>query len=193
MNLFSNKNDVTIEGNLSQVDLKPGAQGGFFGSVTIAVSNNYKDKNTQQWVDKTAFVEVKVGDKFLSKLKSAPQVGDRFEIEGKLVMDEWQDQQTQKKRTALKVQGIRLLRHIDKAAVEVLKQAGFIQQAQPQQQQNNGYQQQPQNGGFQPQQQAQPARQGGFQPQQQQPQNSGFQPQQQQPQGGFNPMANQRQ
>lgn len=160
MNLFNNTNNVTIEGNLSQVGIKQG-QHGLFGSITVAVNNSYKD-NSGSWIEKTAFVDVNVNEKTLSSLKSQLNVGDRIEIEGKLITDTWKDKQTGANRSALKVQALRFNRHIEKAAVDCLKNAGFIQQAQPQ----SGYQQvQAQNQNFQPQAQAQ---------------------------GGFNPMGNQR-
>ncbi len=182
MNIFSNKNSVTIEGNIANIDVKQG-QHGYFGSITVAVNNSYKDQN-DNWVEQTAFVDVNVGGKFLSKLKAAPNKGDRIELEGKLVTEKWQDKTTGANRSALKVQALKLVRHVEKSAIDCLKQAGFIQvnqnqQAAPQQpvQQANGFNQQ-----------AAPQQQSGFNQPAQQP--NGFAQG-----GGFNQpqaLANQR-
>ena len=189
MNLFNKANEVTIEGNISQLDIKSSSTGNF-GTINVAVDNGYKDKQSGNWIEETAFIPVKVGDKILSKFKGNINKGDRIRFSGKLVMETWADKDTNAKKSALKVQALRVELHIPAAVKDLLKQNGFIntQNQQPAQQQQGGYQPaQQQQGGYQPAQQ----QQGGYQPAQQQ--QGGYQPQQSngyQRQG--NPMGNQR-
>ncbi|MBD1389374.1 single-stranded DNA-binding protein [Neiella sp. HB171785] len=166
---MAKKNDVCISGNISNVDVKNG-QRGYFGSLSIAVDDGYRDQQTQQWVDRVYFVEVKVADKFLKSVKATLAKGDYVEIEGKLVVEKWKDKDTQQDRQAMKVQGYRVAVHIPKAAKDCLKAAGFLgaQQTAPQTNQQAA----PQHN----QQPAQPQQQGGYQsaPQQPAPQPGGF-------------------
>lgn len=184
-------NTLSIGGNISKIDVKPGReQNTMYGTITIAIDDGYYSKTTpQQWVEQTIFADVKVDDRVLKQLKNGCNVGDQISIDGKLAFDTWTDNQSQKSRSALKVRALSITGHISKEEINCLKQNGFIQTRQNQQQggfaPHQGGQQQ--SGGFAPQQggQQQP---GGFAPQQGgQQQSGGFAPQQggQQQSGGF--------
>ena len=192
MNIFQKVNEVTIEGNVSSIDIKSN-HNGHFESISVAVDNSYKDKNSGNLIEDTAFVNVKVGDKLLNKFKTQLNTGDRVRLSGKLVMDTWNDKNTQEKKSALKVQALRVEMHLPKAAKELLKANGFINSNQNAPQQNAPQQNNQPQGGYQ---NNQP--QGGFQNNQPQ---GGYQ--NQQPQGGYpqqnnnfqrqgSPMGNQR-
>jgi single-strand DNA-binding protein len=195
----ANENNVAITGNISSVEIRNGANGPF-GHINIAVDDSYQkpSQNNQkpEWVERTYFITVVLNDGFFKKVPS-PQKGDRISVEGKLIIEKWQDKNTNVERSATKVKVIRVKAHISKQERDHAKQLGWYGNAQPQQQGGYAPQQPQQQGGFAQQQpQQQPQQQGGFAQQQggyapQQPQQQGgFAPQQPQQQGGFAPHRN---
>lgn len=139
-------NTVNLAGNISQVNIQNG-QYGSFGNVTIAVDDGYYKKGQNgadgEWIDRTHFVEVKVDANNLKSLKANLQKGDQLQIEGKLIVEKWQDSQTGQNRSAMKVDCKTIVCHIPKAVIDAAKQAGVIQTGNQQNQQNqnpNGYQ-----------------------------------------------------
>jgi single-strand DNA-binding protein len=186
-------NTAIIGGNVSKVDIKqsnttnnPQGQPEFFGSVTVALDNGYYDNKANngqgQWVERTAFIDVKVDNRNLTQVKGKIGLGDQIAFTGSIVQDNWKDKQSGDNRSALRFKADNVTFHLPKGANECLKANGFKGQQQNAPQ-NGGFQNQPQNGGFQ-----QAPQNGGFQ---NQPQNSGFQNQPQNggfqsaPQGGY--------
>lgn len=123
------QNLVLIAGNLSFVDIKESTQktGEYFGNVSIAYDDGYFDKNNDnQWVERVSFIDIKVTNRFLKQFKKPISInlGDQIEIEGKLVVESWE--QEGKTRRAMKVQAEKLVGHITKQEIECLKAAGLL-------------------------------------------------------------------
>lgn len=144
-------NSVNLAGNIAQVNIQNG-QHGPFGSVSIAADDGYykKGQNGQQgeWIDRTHFIEVNMNSKSLQSLKQTLNIGDQLSIEGKLVVEKWQDSQTSQNRNATKVECLKIVGHIPKSVIDAAKQAGVIQTgqnqnqsqaSQPQRNGSNGY------------------------------------------------------
>ena len=156
MLLAADLNEVSITGNIAQVNILNG-QYGLFGSVSLALDDSYYDKkNNNERVVKTVFVEVVLQDSYFKKIKETT-VGDRLSIQGKLILDQFKQNGTD--RTILKVRCQKVISHTSKADRELLKQQGLLGQAitknAPQQQsapqQQGGYNQQSapqQQGGY---------------------------------------------
>lgn len=118
MKLNRKKNEVNLNGYISQVEARTG-QHGAFGSATIAVDDSYRAKPTQpgqsgNFVERTQFIRVELGDDIATLQK-----GDFVSFSGKLTYEPADNGQSY-----LKVKG-RITDHLPKAALDVLKQAGF--------------------------------------------------------------------
>lgn len=103
---MSNFNKVILMGNLTrdpEVRHTPG--GTSVAEIGLAVNRSWYDKQSQQRKEETTFVDVtlwgrtaEVAGEYLSK-------GRPVLIEGRLQLDEWEDRETGKKRSKLKVVG----------------------------------------------------------------------------------------
>ncbi len=164
----ANENIVRQTGNISSVDVKNG-QNGPYGSINIAIDDSYmkpgKNGQQAQRIERTYFITTVLNDGFF-KIVPYPQVGDRISIEGKLIVEKWQDKQTGADRTAQKVKVLRVKSHISKQEREQAKSMGWCGNSNVSQQQGGFASQQ--QGGFASQQQGGFAsqQQGGFTPQQ---------------------------
>ena len=121
------QNLVIIAGNVSFVDIKESTQkpGEYFGNVSIAYDDGFFDKNNNnQWVERVSFIDIKVTNRFLKQCKNTINPGDQVEIEGKLVVESWQ--QDGQNRKAMKVQAEKLVGHFTKQEIECLKAAGLL-------------------------------------------------------------------
>lgn len=121
------QNLSVIGGNVSFVDirestLKPGE---FFGNMSVAYDDGYFDRNNNdQWVERVSFIDIKVTNRFLKQCKNTINPGDQIAIEGKLVVDTWQESGNNRK--AMKIQAEKLVGHTTKQEIECLKAAGLL-------------------------------------------------------------------
>jgi len=115
-----------IGGNVSFVDIKESTQepGEFFGNMSIAYDDGYFDRNNNQWVERVSFIDIKVTNRFLKQCKNTINPGDQIAIEGKLVVDTWQESGNNRK--AMKIQAEKLVGHTTKQEIECLKAAGLL-------------------------------------------------------------------
>ena len=167
-------NKVLLMGNLTrEPELRHTPGGTAVCDIGLAVNRRFTGSNNEQR-DETCFVDIVVWGKQAESCGRYLEKGSAVFIEGRLQYDQWQDKETGRNRSKLRVNAER---------VQFLNRASQNDQF-GQQQQDNGFQQQ---GGFQQNQNfQQPNNQGGFQQNNpnggfQQPNNNGFQ---QQPGGG---------
>lgn len=121
------QNLSVIGGNVSFVDIKESTQkpGEFFGNMSIAYDDGYFDRNNNnQWVERVSFIDIKVTNRFLKQCKNTINPGDQIAIEGKLVVDTWQESGNNRK--AMKIQAEKLVGHTTKQEIECLKAAGLL-------------------------------------------------------------------
>ncbi len=107
---MANLNKVMLIGRLTR---KPEVRefAGGTGKVAwfgFAVNNRVKNQQTGQWEEKPVFIDVKAfnretGRKLADLVLQYLDKGHQAYIEGHLVMEEWTEESTGKKRTALKV------------------------------------------------------------------------------------------
>jgi single-stranded DNA-binding protein len=123
MLLTTNLNEVRLAGNISQVNIRTGKYGPF-GSINLAVDDSYFDKkNNNKKVVKTVFIEVVLQDYYFKRVKETT-IGDRLSFEGKLILDEFQQNGVDK--TILKVKCQKVTSHTSKAEKELLKQHNLL-------------------------------------------------------------------
>lgn len=162
------KNDWSVAGHISKTFIKTG-QYGPFGMFIVAIDDGYYSKKEQTFIERTQFVSVDVG-----KMKDLPAltVGDYIDIDGKFEIEQWEDKQSQKMRSEIKLKAMQLNVHIPAGICKMLKDQGYVKPPQqgakaPQQQsgqnsasaprgnqnqpsgQWNGYNQAPQSNGHQ--------------------------------------------
>lgn len=121
------QNLVIIGGNVASVDIKDSTkkQGEFFGNVSIAYDDGYFDKNNNnQWVERVSFIDVKLSNRVIQQIKSL-NTGDQIEFEGKLMVEKWVEDGSNKNRQAMKVVAERVVAHITKQEIECLKAANL--------------------------------------------------------------------
>ncbi|MEE4246078.1 MAG: single-stranded DNA-binding protein [Kangiellaceae bacterium] len=165
-------NKVILVGNLgNDPEIRYTPNGGAIANLSIATSEQWKDKATGEPRDKTEWHRVVIFGKLAEVAGEYLKKGSQVYIEGKLQTRKWQDQQGQDKYTTeVVIDGfngqMQMLGGGQRSGGEASFGGGN------QGQQNQGYQNQGQQGGGY-QQQAAP---------QQQPQQA---PQQQAPSGGF--------
>lgn len=102
---MSSFNKVILMGNLARdPELRSTPGGAQLTEITLAVNDVYTDKqgNKQERVD---FIYVTFWGKQAETLTRWKKKGDPLLIEGRLRVDSWDDKETGKKRSALKVQG----------------------------------------------------------------------------------------
>ena len=121
------QNLSVIGGNVSFVDIKESTQkpGEFFGNMSIAHDDGYFDRNNNnQWIERVSFIDIKVTNRFVKQCKNTINPGDQIAIEGKLVVDTWQESGNNRK--AMKIQAEKLVGHTTKQEIECLKAAGLL-------------------------------------------------------------------
>jgi single-strand DNA-binding protein len=99
-------NRVVLMGNLTRdPEVRYTTGGTAVTDVSLAINRYRTDKNTNQRIEETTFVEVtlwgrtaEIAGEYLSK-------GRPVLIEGRLQQDQWEDKETGQKRTKLKVVG----------------------------------------------------------------------------------------
>jgi single-strand DNA-binding protein len=103
---MSSFNKVILMGNLTRdPELRSTPGGAQVTEITLAVNDNYTDKqgNKKERVD---FIYVTFWGKQAETLSRWKKKGDPLLVEGRLRVDQWDDKESGKKRSALKVQGI---------------------------------------------------------------------------------------
>lgn len=81
---------LTIVGSLGRdVDLRFTAGGKAVASLTVAVSNRYKNK-ADEWVDDTAWVDVTAWDALAENVAASCVKGTRIIATGRIKQEEWE-------------------------------------------------------------------------------------------------------
>jgi single-stranded DNA-binding protein len=128
-------NKTILGGNVASVDLIQN-DNGTFGRLTIAVDNGYwksgENGDNGHYVEKTDFVELKINSRIANKVKGIDK-GDIFVVEGRTVVDTWNENQTGDKRTATRIEVIDVVEHIDSATAKQLRQSNKKNQSNQQQ------------------------------------------------------------
>ncbi len=101
---MANLNKVMLIGNLTRdPELRNTPSGMAVTDLGLAVNRNWTDRNTNEKKEETVFIDVtcwgrtaEIACEYLSK-------GRPVFIEGRMVMDEWNDRETGQKRTKIKV------------------------------------------------------------------------------------------
>ncbi len=100
--MAGNVNKVFLMGNLTRdVELRSLPSGMSVGSFGIAVNERYKDRN-EQWQERANFVDCEIFGRRAEVMQQYLGKGRAVFIEGKLRLDQWQDQQGNN-RSKLKV------------------------------------------------------------------------------------------
>src|SRR5437773_1083864 len=89
-------------------EMRTFSNGGKVAKFGFAVNNRRKNTSTGQWEDEPVFIEVsafnrETGRKLADFVEQYLRKGKQFYIEGHLVFEQWDDKETQKKRSTLKV------------------------------------------------------------------------------------------
>lgn len=190
-------NSVTLIGNLGKdPEMRYMPNGNAVANITLATSDDYKDKNTGQMVDNTEWHRVVLFGKLAEIVGEHCRKGSQVYLKGKLQTRKWKDEQGQDRYTTeIVVDGfsgefLMLGSSPHKNTPAPPQQGGYAPQSQgdyaPQQnasapQQQGGYAPQ-QQGGYAP--APAPQQQGGYAPAPQQQQQGGYAPAPQQ-QGGY--------
>ena len=105
---MSSVNKVMILGRLTRdVELKYLQSGTALAEVGVAVDHRYKGKDGE-WQSKPVFVDVTLWARTAEIASEYLGKGSQVHIEGRLDLDQWEDKETGKKRSKLKVVGEKL-------------------------------------------------------------------------------------
>lgn len=99
-----NVNKVTILGRLTW-DPKTEYTPGGTAIVELGVAVNRRIKQDDEWIDEPTYLTVTLYGKQAENAGKYLSKGRAVYIEGRLQMDTWEDQQTGKKRSKLKIVG----------------------------------------------------------------------------------------
>jgi len=95
---MANFNKVIIVGNITRdIELRYTPSGTAVADITVAVNEKRKDQET------TAFVDCTMWDKTAENCAEYLGKGSPILVEGRLQQDNWEDKETGKKRSKLKV------------------------------------------------------------------------------------------
>lgn len=152
-------NKVIIVGNAGQdPEVRYMPNGSAVANLTLATSESYKDKNTEQQVDKTEWHKIAIFGKLAEICGEYVRKGQQLYIEGKLQTRKWQDQQGQDRYTTeIVVDGFSGVMQMlggknEQASQSPNNNAGFQNQQRNQNLNQQQFQQQQNQGGFAPQQ-----------------------------------------
>ena len=136
-------NKVFLLGNLTRVpELRYTPSGAAVCEFGLAVNRKYVSNNQEK--DETCFVNIVVWGKQGESCQRFLEKGSSAMIEGRLQFDQWDDRETGKKRSTLRV----VAERVQFVGARRDGQQNDAYQA-PQQQQGNGYQAPQQNNGYQ--------------------------------------------
>ena len=100
--MAGNVNKVFLMGNLTRdIELRQLPSGANVGSFGLAVNERFKDRN-DQWQERANFIDCEIFGRRAEVMSQYLQKGKPVFIEGKLRLDQWQDQQGNN-RSKLKV------------------------------------------------------------------------------------------
>lgn len=105
-----NVNKIIFTGNLvRQPELRCTGGGNPILSLTVAINNNYKDKQGE-WVDKTCFIDCSIFGKAAEAMNNRLDKGSHVYVEGKLDQEKWTDKNSGQNRSkhSIKVDRIAL-------------------------------------------------------------------------------------
>ena len=106
---MANLNKVILIGRLTRdPETRAFQTGGMVASFGFAVTNHKKNAQTGQWEDVPMFVDIDVFNrgefgKLADLVRDRCRKGSQVMIEGKLVLDRWDDKATGEKRSKLKI------------------------------------------------------------------------------------------
>ena len=101
-------NKVMLIGNLTRdPEVKQTPSGVAVSTLGIAVNESFRNRNGEK-VERTVFVDVDVWDRQAETCAEYLSKGSPAYVEGRLQLDEWDDKETGKKRTRLKVRADRV-------------------------------------------------------------------------------------
>lgn len=106
--MTANFNQVTLAGNITRdIELRTTGSGTSVCDVGLAV--NDRRKNAQgEWVEETLYIDVTLWGRTAEVCQQYCQSGSPILVSGKLKMDEWQDGETGKKRSKIKMTAINM-------------------------------------------------------------------------------------
>jgi len=145
MKITSDENIGSLSGCISFTDIKNGNEGPW-GSIGVITDDSYLKDNVK--VERSQAITVEMKTHTLLALTEILNKGDSIHLKYVLRVDKWKDKSSGLDRKALKAHCTQIVSHTSKAAKNLLKQAGLMKSAQPQQQNNNagsGHPQQPQS------------------------------------------------
>ena len=101
-------NKVVLVGNLCKdVEIRTvGATS--VAQIRLAINESFTSKSGEK-VEKTVFVDVEAWDRLADNCANMVGKGSSVLVEGRLQMDEWDDKETGKKRTKIKVRADRVV------------------------------------------------------------------------------------
>ena len=100
---MSSFNKAILMGNLTRdPEMRYTPKGTAVGKIGIAINRRYKDAEGNQ-LEETTFVDVDVFGKQAETIGKYMRKGRPIMIEGRLKLDEWEDQKTGQKRSKLGV------------------------------------------------------------------------------------------
>ncbi len=106
--MSSSLNKVLLMGNLTRdPEVKYTPKGTAVGDLSIAINDSYKaqDGTIKETV---TYVDIEVWGRTAETCKQYLTKGRSIFVEGVLKLDQWEDKETQKKRSKLKVRGERI-------------------------------------------------------------------------------------
>lgn len=100
-----NKNLLEIMGHLGRdPETRNTSSGKSVTSFSVAVSNNYKDQRTGEWVDKpSTWFKCTIWGDLGEEISSRYFKGDCIRVWGKVGLEEWEDKQSGEKKAGLAV------------------------------------------------------------------------------------------
>lgn len=99
-------NKVILIGNVTrEVDLKYTQNGAPVAILGLALNKTWYDRQSNQKKEKTTFVNVTLWGKTAEIAGEYVTKGQKVAIDGELDLDEWEDKETGKRRSMLKVTG----------------------------------------------------------------------------------------
>src|SRR5688572_12134384 len=95
-------NSIHTIGNLTRdVELRFLTNGTPVGKFGLAINEKKKDSASGEYKDAPVFVDITIWGNQAETLANNCKKGSKIAISGRLAVDEWQDKQTQQKRTKL--------------------------------------------------------------------------------------------
>lgn len=96
--------DLTICGGLGRDPELRFTQGGMaMVTMGVAVSRRWLDRKSDEWQEKTSWIDVTVFGQLAENVAQSLKKGDRVMVKGRLEQDEWEDRESGEKRSKLKM------------------------------------------------------------------------------------------